>query len=370
MSVPQKALSLQIQITVNMIENISIAGYKSIKQMSLDLKPINILIGANGSGKSNFISYFKLVDSIFLQRLHFYTMQHNAEDLMYFGLKHTQEIKSEIKCRDSKYSFSLHPRANGSLFLTEESCFNENGQLAFQKINADESELQKQDAETTLIMCNHLQECKYYHFHDTSETSPLRMKSYLEDNRSLAKDGANLASILYLLKEKHAKSFKRLELVLQSVMPYFERFYLEPSLLDSTKIELQWIDKNAPDKYFSARDLSDGSIRFIALATLLMQPKLPELIIIDEPELGLHPLAISKLSGLIRSASSRGSQIIIATQSAELISNFDVEDIVTVDKANGASAFKRLNKKELDVWLREYSLGELWNKSIINGQPK
>ncbi len=353
-----------------MIENITITGYKSIKQMSLNLKPINIFIGANGSGKSNFISYFKLVDYLFEQRLHNYTMQHNAEDLMFFGLKHTQEIKSEINCKDSKYSFSLQPRANGSLFLAEESCRNSKGEIVYQKQNADESELQRQESETTHIMCNHLHGFKFYHFHDTSETSPLRMKSYLEDNRSLAKDGANLSSILYLLKEKHPKSFRRLEMVIQSVMPYFEKFYLEPSLLDTQKIELQWIDKNSPDKYFSAKDLSDGSIRFIALATLLMQPRLPEQIIIDEPELGLHPLAISKLSGLIRSASNRDCQIIVATQSAELISNFDIEDIITVDKAHGESNFKHLDKKGLEKWLQEYSLGELWNKSIINGQPK
>lgn len=352
-----------------MIENIKIIGYKSIKQMNLSLNTINIFIGANGSGKSNFISYFKLVDNLFEQRLHNYTMQHNAEDLMFFGLKHTQEIKSEINCKDSKYSFSLQPRANGSLFLAEEMCKNNNGEDIYLKHNTEESELQSQDSEITQIMCHHLQGFKYYHFHDTSETSPLRMKSYLEDNRSLAKDGANLPSILYLLKERYAKSFRRLEMVVQSIMPYFERFCLEPSLLDAQKIELQWIDKNSPDKYFSARDLSDGSIRFIALATLLMQPNLPELIIIDEPELGLHPLAINKLSGLIRSASSRGCQIIIATQSAELISNFEVEDIITVDKTDGTSNFKHLDKVNLEKWLQEYTLGELWKKSIINGQP-
>lgn len=352
-----------------MIENIKITGYKSIKQISLDLNTINIFIGANGSGKSNFISYFKLVDNLFEQRLHNYTMQHNAEDLMFFGLKHTQKIKSEINCKDSKYSFSLQPRANGSLFLSEEACQNRNGETVYLRHNAEESELQSQESEVAQTMCHHLKEFKYYHFHDTSETSPLRMKSYLEDNRALAKDGANLPSILYLLKKKHAKSFRRLEMVVQSVMPYFDKFCLEPSLLDSQRIELQWIDKNSPDKYFSARDLSDGSIRFIALATLLMQPKLPELIIIDEPELGLHPLAISKLSGLIRSASSRGCQIIVATQSAELISNFEVEDIITVDKKNGASNFKHLDKTNMDKWLQEYTLGELWNKSIINGQP-
>lgn len=135
------------------------------------------------------------------------------------------------------------------------------------------------------------------------------------------------------------------------------------------KIELAWNDINAPDKYFSANDLSDGSIRFMALATLLMQPLLPKVIIIDEPELGLHPVAITKLSGLIKSAAARGCQVIISTQSVNLISNFEAEDVITVDRQNGQSVFNRLNSKELEKWLNDYSLGDLWTKSIINGQP-
>lgn len=350
-----------------MIENISITGYKSIKQMSLNLKPINIFIGANGSGKSNFISFFKLVDNLFEQRLNNYTMIHDADELMLWGSEHTNEIKSEINCKDSKYSFSLRPGANRSLFLAEERCYNRNGEIIYQRHDTEESELQEQDSEIANIMCNHLQGFKYYHFHDTSETSPLRMKSSLEDNRSLAKDGANLPSILYLLKVKHVHSFRRLELIIQSAIPDFERFYLEPSPLGSQKIELQWNDRNLPDKYFTARDLSDGSIRFIALATLLMQPKLPELIIIDEPEIGLHPHAISKLAGMIHSASNRGCQIILATQSTDLIDNFEADNIITVDKREGVSIFKCLAKEDFEQCPKDYSLGELWGKGLING---
>lgn len=354
-----------------MIESIYISGYKSIREMDLQLKPINILIGANGSGKSNFISYFKLVDSIQEQRLHNYTMKNNAEDLVYFGTKHTQEIHSSIVCNDSQYSFCLQPRANGSMFIAEEKYSNgkEKGKMSFYT-NLDESRILDSITPVSPQLKNHLKGFKTYHFHDTSETSTMRLKSQIDDNHGLSKDGGNLASILYLLKETNPLVFKRIEMVIRSVMPYFEKFILTPSPLDPTKIAMQWSDKNSPDKYFSAKDLSDGSIRFIALATLLMQPSLPELIIIDEPELGLHPHAISKLAGLIRSASQRNCQIIIASQSADLISNFEATEIITVDKKDGASIFSHLNEKELSKWLEDYSLGELWSKSIINGQPR
>ena len=327
-----------------MIERIHLEGYKSIKKMDLKLQPINIFIGANGSGKSNLISYFKLAHNLYEQRLCNYTMQNNAEDLVYFGLKHTQEISSEIVCKEGSYSFTLQPRANGSMFI------------------ATEDSMSSQ-------MTAHLASFRYYHFHDTSKASPLRGKSDIEDNHTLSSDGSNLASMLYYIKEKHPKAFKRIELVIKSVMPYFDRFNLQPSQLNTERIELRWIDVNSPDKYFSARHLSDGSIRFIALATLLLQPSLPELIKIDEPELGLHPQAINKLAGLIRSAAERGCQTIIATQSADFISNFDASCIITVDKPQGQSYFNRLQPDQLQTWLEEYTLGELWSKSIIKGQP-
>lgn len=215
---------------------------------------------------------------------------------------------------------------------------------------------------------NNLSQFKIYHFHDTSIGSPLRSDADVNDNRMLKTDGGNLPAFLYLMQQQHPKTLKRIEMTIRSVMPYFERFDLQP-LPFGDKINLTWNDINAPDKYFSANDLSDGSIRFMALATLLMQPVLPKIIIIDEPELGLHPVAITKLSGLIQSAAARGCQVIISTQSVNLISNFEAEDVITVDRQNGQSVFNRLDSKELKKWLDDYSLGDLWTKSIINGQP-
>ena len=340
-----------------MLHRIIIDGYKSIKHIDLSLRPINIFIGSNGVGKTNFISFFRLVNNIYEQRLQNYTMQNRAESLLHYGLKHTKLIKGSLQFTDNTYSFTLQPRDNGSMFLAEES------DGIYRIENEPESHIKDSETDGKDLGC-----FRIYHFHDTSTGSPLRSDADINDNRMLKADGGNLPAFLYLMQQKYPKTLKRIEMTVRSVMPYFERFDLQP-LPFGDKINLVWNDVNSPDKYFSANDLSDGSIRFMALATLLMQPVLPKVIIIDEPELGLHPVAIIKLSGLIKSAAARGCQIIVSTQSVNLISNFEAEDIITVDRHNGQSVFNRLDSKELEKWLNDYSLGDLWTMSIINGQP-
>lgn len=348
-----------------MLDRIKIRGYKSIRELDLPLGPINILIGSNGAGKSNFISFFKLVNNIYEQRLQSYTKQVGAENLLYYGLKKTQEVFGSLVFSDNAYTFSLHPKDDGGMFIAKEVSWYRYSDWGSQSSNIEESEIKT----STLMRNNYLQSYKIYHFHDTSKGSPLRSSAKVNDNRVLREDGGNLPAYLYLMQQKYPKTLKRIESVVRSVMPYFERFDLEPQALDGS-IELVWNDVDAPDKYFSAHDLSDGSIRFIALAALLLQPELPKIIIIDEPELGLHPVAVTMLAGMIHSAAARGCQIIVSTQSVNLINNFEAEDIVTVDRRDGQSVFNRLSKDSLKSWIEDYTLGELWMKSVINGQPE
>src|SRR5690606_142003 len=197
---------------------------------------------------------------------------------------------------------------------------------------------------------------------------PLQTKSKKNDNSNLKEDEDNLPAYLYYLQEKHPMNFKRIERTIQSVVPFFDRFNLSPAFLDEEKILLEWTEKEHPETYFNANHLSDGSLRYIALVTLLMQPKLPKVIIIDEPELGLHPTAINKLSGLMKSAATKDYQFIVDTESVTLLNNFEAEDIITVDKEDNQSVFRRLDKEGLSNWIDAYSIGELWTKSIIKGQ--
>lgn len=350
-----------------MLSRVIIDGYKSIQHTNVELRPINILIGSNGVGKTNFISFFKLINIIYEQRLHNYTMQNSAERLFHYGLKQTSELKGYLAFEDNAYEVRLQARDNGSLFIAEERSYYQSS--SFNVSNIDESQIKNSSTYRDRWLRDYLQSYKIFHFHDTSKGAPLRSSANINDNRYLKTDGSNLPAFLFMLQEKYPKTLRRIELTIRSVMPYFGNFSLAPSLLDESQINLQWSDIENNEKYFDANDLSDGSIRFIALATLLLQPTLPKVIIIDEPELGLHPTAIVKLAGMIKSVASRGCQIIVSTQSVNLINNFDAEDIITVDRKDKQSTFNRLNNDTLQHWLNDYSLGELWTKSIINGQP-
>lgn len=350
-----------------MLSRVIIDGYKSIQHTDVELRPINILIGSNGVGKTNFISFFKLINIIYEQRLHNYTMQNSAERLFHYGLKQTSELKGYLAFEDNAYEVRLQARDNGSLFIAEERSYYQSS--SFNVSNIDESQIKNSSTYRDRWLRDYLQSYKIFHFHDTSKGAPLRSSANINDNRYLKTDGSNLPAFLFMLQEKYPKTLRRIELIIRSVMPYFGNFSLAPSLLDESQINLQWSDIENNEKYFDANDLSDGSIRFIALATLLLQPTLPKVIIIDEPELGLHPTAIVKLAGMIKSVASRGCQIIVSTQSVNLINNFDAEDIITVDRKDKQSTFNRLNNDTLQHWLNDYSLGELWTKSIINGQP-
>jgi predicted ATPase len=207
-----------------------------------------------------------------------------------------------------------------------------------------------------------------YHFHDTSDKSPFTKLSHIEnDIFYLYSDGANLSAFLFEIRRKNKIVYNKIIKTIQSIAPYFSDFYFEPN--SEKYLRLQWTDKYS-EIIFGANDLSDGTIRFIALTALFMQPKLPDTIIIDEPELGLHPTAIAKLAGMIKSVSAKGCQVIIATQSTDLISHFSPGDIITVDQINGNSKFKRLRDDELHQWLEEYTIDDLWKRNIITtGQP-
>lgn len=362
-----------------MINNIEIEGYKSIKKLQLAMKPINVLISSNGVGKSNFISFFKLINNIYEERLENYSLKKGAESILHFGSKNTDYIQGYLEFNDTNgYKFRLEPTEKGTLFIqNDKGTFNgKKGQIFIYNdwleksitYNSKESEIKKLNNPIVQFVKNYLSGFKIYHFHDTSETSKLRTPAMLNDNITLREDGDNLPAFLYYLQEKHEKHFKRIEHTVKSIAPYFEKFDLQPDRLKEDRIYLEWREQNHPDIPFNAHNFSDGTIRFIALATLLMQPNLPKIIIIDEPELGLHSVAINKLSALIKKASVK-CQIIISTQSVNLVSNFEPEDIITVDRIDNQSSFNRLDKNNLKEWLEEFSLGDLWLKNMIKGQP-
>ena len=361
-----------------MIENILIQNYKSIRDLRLELKPLNILIGSNGVGKSNFISFFQLANSIFEQRLQSFVLERGIDNLLYFGRKKSGEINGLVDFNNTNaFFFSIKPTQTNKAYIHQlGDYFNtfgkkEKNYKAWNKkiweTGVEETDLKSRKEGRAKYLKSYLESFKVYHFHDTSVSSKMKIPCQLSDNRALREDGSNLAAFLFYLKNKHNKNYKKIEAVIRSIAPFFNKFDLEPDKNNNSEIQLEWKEKNS-EMYLNAHNLSDGTLRVIALTTLLLQPQPPKTIIIDEPELGLHPFAINKLAGLIRSASIN-NQVIISTQSVNLVNNFDPENIIVVDREQNQTVFKRPNIDELKLWLEEYSLGDLWEKNIIGGQP-
>ena len=363
-----------------MIEQIKIQNYKSIREAVIPLSNLNILIGSNGAGKSNLISFFELVKALLDQRLGSYVLQRGGIDrILHHGRKNSEFIRSLIDFNNTNaIEFEIRPTTGSKAYIEfTKDYFNKNG---VQDKNYKELwhpfEWDKSVEESAILtnpkwragyIRSFLRSFTVYHFHDTSITSPMRQASKIGDNEYLRHDGSNLAAFLYKLKVKHEKEYNRIEGVIRSIAPYFKRFNLKPDNIMDGYISLEW-EEVGSDMYLDASNFSDGTLRFIALATLLLQPNPPKTIIVDEPELGLHPAAINKLGALIKRASNI-SQLIIATQSVSIVDYFSLENIIVVDRIDGQSTFKQLAPEDYNIWLENYSLGEIWEKNIIGGQP-
>ena len=354
------------------MDKIEIYGYKSIQSLTLELRPINILIGANGSGKSNFLSFFEFLKTIYNQGLQEYVAMRGGTDKFLFeGRKTTEEIATHLYFDRNGYSFRLKPGEDGFVFVHEGLWYNRNPYLKNpQEIGSlgGESRLNGATIERATYIRKYLNSLEKYHFHDTSRNSPFtKVSNIYNDIYRLYDKGDNLAAFLYHIREEDAIRYRLIVRMIQTIAPYFRDFSFNPN--EEGDLRLQWHDRFSSITY-GANDLSDGTKRFVALTTLFLQPHLPQTIIIDEPELGLHPAAIGKLAGMIRSVSKKGCQVIVATQSTDLIGNFEAEDIITVDQVQGKSLFTRQSTEKLSGWLNEYTLDELWKRNFISyGQP-
>lgn len=352
------------------LNHISIEGFKSIRHAELTLDNLNIIIGANGAGKSNLIGVFRLLQKILDGKLQTY-VANEPDGFLFHGRKKTSKIRLAFTFENMEYEFILRPERN-SLVLEEEN-------IKENKISSHishgislsgypETGLPDAWPERLTQKALFLKDCfTSYHFHDTSDASPAKQTTDIDDNRFLRADAGNLAAYLYWLQEKAQQEFRRIEEHIRLVAPFFDHFVLAPLRLNERKIKLEWRHKDS-DAYFDAYSLSDGTLRFICLATLLLQPKPPALMLLDEPELGLHPAAIALLAEMLATASQH-TQILLATQSVTLLNHFQAENIIVADHNGQETTFRRLQTDDLQDWLQDYALGELWEKNILGGRP-
>lgn len=364
------------------LEHVKIKGFKSIKSLDLHMEPINILIGANGSGKSNFISLFTFLRNLSEGKLQSYVEKNGfAEAFFYFGSKMTQRIEIDIDVGYNGYHVRFEHGVDDDtlVFISEYCTLKSSTRNWFVTGKKGESGLLPGgEADSTAVKSytrEYLEECRVYHFHDTGPTAGFKQASDLSASDYLYPNANNIAALLYRLKssmdEDFLKSYQDIVEAVKTVAPYFHDFYLEPRGTEGEeKVILKWLhrDHEVP---FSANQLSDGTARFICMATLFLQPLAlrPKSIVLDEPELGLHPAALEVLAELVKNT-SKVNQVICSTQSVTFANQFEAKDFIVVDQANGGSVFKRVNDKELEGWLEEYSMGDIWTKNLIGGRPE
>jgi predicted ATPase len=368
------------------LKEIRLRGYKSIDGQSGQTIPLGdatLLLGANGSGKSNLVSFFKMLNYMTTGALQQYVGQEGVSRLLFYGPKKTESVSFELHFESEEahdtYEVKLAYGLPDRLFISgEKITYHKLGagqaQEYFLASGSSEMGLRKDQNQTSKVLYRLLSGIRTYHFHDTSTYAKIKDRGYVDDAKYLRSDAGNLAAFLKMLKEndKYERHYQRIVRHIRRVMPQFGDFDLEPIPGNKDYVRLNWKDSFESNYLFDPAQISDGSLRFMALATLFLQPPdlLPRFIVLDEPELGLHPAAIAELAGIVRSASQK-TQVLLATQSTRLVDEFAPENLVIVerDEENHCSVFKKLDSDRLEDWLDRYSLSELWEKNVLGGQP-
>ncbi|MGL4943461.1 MAG: AAA family ATPase [Thermoguttaceae bacterium] len=363
------------------LKELKLAGYKSFcGGQTIPFGDVTVLLGANGAGKSNLVSFFNMLSFMMTGALQHYVGKQGVEQLLFYGRKQTERITFVMEFDDDDTAYEIHLSYGlpDRLFISGETVFQRQMYDAI-GIGVLESNLCSDTQPISRSLYSFLSKIKSYQFHDTSETAKIKDSGYVDDAKYLRHDAGNLAAFLKRLKEtsEHKKYYDRIVRTIRRVMPQFGDFDLASLPGRKDYVRLNWNDVSGSDYPFDPHQISDGSLRFMALATLLLQPTdlLPKFIVLDEPELGLHPAALTELSALVRTASQH-SQILLATQSTRLVDEFSPENIVVIeqeeydhDKRQQHSVVKKLNPDDLRDWLERYSLSELWEKNVLGGQP-
>jgi predicted ATPase len=365
-------------VAADAVRAVEVEGHTSIRDARVELGRVNVLIGANGAGKSNFIRVLELLGRIVDKQLALYVRRSGGASLLFNRSTSARRIRLKLDSVPASYEAVLEPSVDDGVYFAQEILYPKEGDPASAVTFADgDSETFLYRApeifglghEITSPVIKGLRGCRVYHFHDTGPQSTIKAPAPTADNLAVHGDGRNVASVLARLRDsddsEDVAAYRRISGVVRQVAPFFRDFVLEPERSD--RIRLRWREADS-DTVFSAHQMSDGTLRFVCLATLLLQPKLPALVVVDEPELGLHLYGITQLAGLIRQASER-SQVLLATQSVTLVNEFDLDDLIVVEREDGASTFSRPDRDRLTAWLDDYSLGELWQKNVIGGRP-
>lgn len=363
------------------LKSLSIAGFRSIRELqAFPLQRLNILVGANGAGKSNFVEFFRMLRAMFQENLQGFVNQAGGADGLFFeGPKYSSEISATLEFGSNRLSFKLQPTPGGDLVVEtlvvsypglagKQTTFHRGTREArVADWKKDKSRWENRPSYLAFTY-SAVSSWVVYHFHDTSSLAPMRRDGAIEDHGELRPQAENLAAFLRQLRDSHPARYQRIRETIQIVAPFFDDFLLEPKKKgEAEHVRLDWRQRGSTFPY-QPWQLSDGTLRFIALVTALLQPEPPATLVVDEPELGLHPTALQVLAALMHET-SQTTQLVVSTQSPLLVDNFEPEDIIVVRRQGNESAFERLAEADLERWLDEFSLGDLMRKNVVETGP-
>ena len=373
------------------IDRLTVRGFKSIRALEdFELYGLNVLIGANGAGKSNLLSLFRMLEQLSVKRLQLFVKDAGGpEALLFGGRRRTSNVSADLildgdRCR---YGFSLEPVGGDGMAFAGESVrpgvaeflryvapgtvptVDGGTKWAGGHIEARVADCGRGDFASYVLP--EMQRWRVFHFQNMSRIAKVRQSAAVRDNLRLQEDAGNLAPFLRRLRERHPVHYRRVVDAVRVVAPFFGDFAYRNDLDLDDRMELEWFHTSDRDAVLGPQHISDGTMRFVCLATLLLQPTelQPTLILIDEPELGQHPAALTVLAEMLRSA-AEARQVVVATLSADLVSELEPEDVVVVDREDDASTFRRLDGDDLRDWLKDYSLGDLWKMNVFGGRPR
>ena len=372
------------------MDRLTVRGFKSIRALDdFELRGLNVLIGANGAGKSNLLSLFRMLEQLSRKRLQLFVRDSGGpERLLFGGRRRTSTVSVDLVFDGGRrrYGFSLEAVGGDGMAFAEESLrpgVVESDRHVDRGVPATADGSTEWDGgheEARLTdggggdfasgVLREMQRWRVFHFQDVGRVARVRQPAAVRDNLCFQDDAGNLAPFLRRLRERHPAHYWRVVDAVRIAAPFFGDFVYRDDLNPDDRMELEWFQGSDRDTVLGPHQISDGTLRFLCLATLLLQPVelQPALILLDEPELGQHPAALTVLAEMLRTASD-DRQVVVATQSADLVSALTPEDVVVVNREDDASVFRRLDGDDLRGWLKDYSLGDLWKMNVLGGRP-
>jgi predicted ATPase len=379
-------------IPPNRFQELEVKGFRRLENVAIPLRPLCVMIGANGVGKSSILDVLLLLANSARGNLN------NAmSDLSGLPAVLTYDRAERLRFGISmgspgahiKYALTIQPQGAG--YVIEEERLYKTGIDPFQAIESHGLDVSYFDPgprrfvrpswehnplETSLAQVpkmfrqpeefrTKLASSTFYHVLNVEARSPIRLPQPVRPATLPGSNGEDLVSCLFYLREADRHRFDAVEDSLKAAFPGFERLDFPP--VAAGTLALTW-----REKYFTKplymHQLSEGMLRFLWLATLLQSPGLTALTLLDEPEVSLHPELLGLLAGLLREASQR-TQVIVATHSDRLVRFLKPEEVVVLDaNDDGSAKFTWADQLDLGEWLKEYTLDELWTSGRIGAR--